>query len=464
MGISMDKNTITNYFQNSKNHALAGKTRSYEWRLSALKKLRKGIIQYEDEILNALKKDLGKNSFEGYVSEVAFVVHDIEHTIKKLKKWMKPKRVSSPMLQWPCRSYIHYEPLGTVLIISPWNYPFQLLMAPLVGALAAGNNAILKPSEVASATAEICEKIISDTFLPEEVLVVQGAVEETTTLLELPFDHIFYTGNGVVARIVMEKAAKNLVPITLELGGKSPCMVLGDNDLELVGRRIAWGKFFNTGQTCVAPDYVLVEKNKKDELLKHIRSALDMFYTKNPKESPDYGKIINERHWDRISNLISPSDVLIGGDKERETRYIAPTLVNADLESPVMKEEIFGPVLPILEVESVDEALGIVHKFDKPLACYLFSKDSDIEGRVVNEISSGGLCVNDSLVHLSSQTLPFGGVGESGLGRYHGEFSFLTFSHQKSVMKRFQVLDLLLRYPPYLGKLPIIRKALKYLG
>ncbi|MCP4913927.1 MAG: aldehyde dehydrogenase family protein [Oligoflexia bacterium] len=460
----MDRNTITDYFKSSKNHSLSGKTKSYEWRLSALKKLRKGILQYETEILKALQKDLGKSDFEGYVSEVAFVVLDIEHTIKKLKKWMKPKRVSSPMLQWPCRSYIHYEPLGTVLIISPWNYPFQLLMAPLVGALAAGNNAILKPSEVASATAQICEKIISDSFLPEEVMVIQGAVEETTALLELPFDHIFYTGNGMVARIVMEKAAKNLVPVTLELGGKSPCMVLGENDLELVGRRIAWGKFFNTGQTCVAPDYILVEKNQKDELLKHIKNALEFFYTKNPKESPDYGRIINERHWDRITGLYKAEDVLIGGEAQREEHYIAPTLVHADLNSPVMKEEIFGPVLPILEVENVNEALSIVHKFDKPLACYLFSKDSEIEARVVNEISSGGLCVNDSLVHLSSQTLPFGGVGESGLGRYHGEFSFLTFSHQKSVMKRYQILDLLLRYPPYLGKLPIIRKVLNYIG
>ncbi|MDC1173754.1 aldehyde dehydrogenase [Bacteriovoracaceae bacterium] len=457
----MEESQIQTLFQNSKTFANTGISHSYEWRVEALKRLEKVILLYEKEIIEALRLDLGKSEFEGYVSEVGFTLSEISHTIKKLKKWMRPKKVSSPLIQFPCRSYINFEPLGTVLIIAPWNYPFNLLMAPLIGALSAGNNAILKPSEISVHTSKICEKIISDAFTPEEVIVIQGEVKETTALLELPFDHIFYTGNGSVGRIVMEKAAKNLVPVTLELGGKSPCMVLGENDLEIVGRRIAWGKFFNAGQTCVAPDYIIVEKKKKSALEEAIKNGLNSFYGKEVKSSPDYGRIINERHWNRLKHIIDESEVSYGGDGDKSQKYISPTLINADSSSASMKDEIFGPLLPIVTVENTAEAIEFINSSDKPLACYLFTKDKSVENTVVKKVSSGGLCINDSLVHLSSQTLPFGGVGESGMGRYHGRYSFETFSHQKAVMKRYQIFDILVRYPPYLGKLKIIKWLLK---
>jgi aldehyde dehydrogenase (NAD+) len=349
-----------------------------------------------------------------------------------------------------------------VLVISPWNYPFQLLISPLVGALAAGNTAILKPSEVAQRTSNVIAELVPKYFKEDVVSVVEGAVDETQALLDLPFHHIFYTGNSHVGRIVMEKAAKHLCPVTLELGGKSPCFIDKNNDLDLVGKRLAWGKFFNTGQTCVAPDYVLVEAGVKDRLVTSINKALAEFFPNGAKNSEDYGKIINERHFDRLISYIDETEVLSGGKSDRDNLFIEPTILSSKATSPSMKDEIFGPILPIIEVASYKEAKDFIRSRPHPLAAYAFSKDSHLLEDFSNSITSGGMCLNDSLVHLTSENLPFGGVGESGMGSYHGKRSFDIFSHHKSVMKRGWFPDLPVRYPPYKGKLGFVRKLLSW--
>lgn len=454
---------ISNLFTEQKTYFNKGLTRSFESRKQSLLKLKKIIIENEAIIHEALRLDLGKPIFESFVGETNFVVHDIDTTLKKLHKWMKPKRVKSPLLQFPVKSYIVSEPLGAVLILSPWNYPFQLLLSPLVGALAAGNTAILKPSELAPATSKCVKKLISENFDEGLVAVVEGDIPETTELLEHPFDHIFYTGNGMVAKIIMAAAAKNLTPVTLELGGKSPCVVAGNLDIDLVSKRIVWGKFFNTGQTCVAPDYILVEKKHKSNLIKGLKKYITEFYTSSPISSPDYGRIINERHFSRISGLIENETVIEGGDVDKSEKYISPTLVESSYDSPIMSDEIFGPVLPIIEIEKFTDSIDYIRKNPKPLAAYLFSSDKAYQEEFVEKVSSGGMTLNDSIVHLSSEHLPFGGVGPAGMGNYHGEFSFNCFSHKKAVMKRYLFLDISVRYPPYLGKLKLIRWIFKYL-
>jgi acyl-CoA reductase-like NAD-dependent aldehyde dehydrogenase len=375
---------------------------------------------------------------------------------------MKKKRVKSPFLQFPARSYIVPEPLGVVLVISPWNYPFQLLISPVVGALAAGNTAILKPSEAAQSTSKVIAELVPKYFDKSVVSVVEGAVAETQALLDLPFHHIFYTGNSHVGRIVMEKAAKHLCPVTLELGGKSPCFIDKDNDIDLVGKRLAWGKFFNTGQTCVAPDYVLVEGSVKDKLVNSIKKALLEFFPEGAKNSPDYGRIINERHFDRLLGYMDQSEVISGGNTERESLFIEPTLLNSSASSPSMKDEIFGPILPIIEVADYKEAKNFIRSRPHPLAAYAFSKNNELLEDFTSSVTAGGMCLNDSLVHLTSEHLPFGGVGESGMGSYHGKRSFDIFSHHKSVMKRGWFPDLSVRYPPYKGKLGLVRKLLSW--
>lgn len=441
-----------------------GKTQSLEYRLYLLAKLKKVISENETLIGEALKQDLNKPELEAYVSETGFVLEEINYAIKKLHKWIKPRRVKSPVLQQPCRSFIKKEPLGTVLIIGPWNYPFQLILAPLVGAIAAGNTAILKPSELAPATSKLIKEIFHENFARGEISVIEGAIDETNYLLDEKFDYIFYTGSGMVGKIIMEKAAKHLTPVTLELGGKSPCMIFGDLDLNLVARRIAWGKFINGGQTCVAPDYVLIEKKNKDRFVTEMKAVIREYYGENPAQSPDYCRIINEHHFKRLASQIIKEDVLIGGETDESQRYIAPTVLNANEDSPIMSEEIFGPLLPIVTVKDVGAALNIINKKPKPLALYLFTNDSKLENVISTATSSGGLLINDTIVHLTNNRLPFGGVGASGIGAYHGKFSFDIFSHNKSVMKRYLMLDVALRYPPYFGKLKIIRWLMKYFG
>lgn len=460
---AMSETKIKELFETQKNHFLDGKTSSLDSRLEALNSLISLIEDNEHQIFEALGKDLGKSNFESYIGETGYVVNEARHARRRLKKWMKKRRVSSPLLQFPARSYIQPEPLGVTLIISPWNYPFQLLFSPLVGALAAGNTAIIKPSEIASNVSTLVAELVPKYFKKELLAVVEGAVEETTSLLKQNFDYIFYTGNEFVGKIVMEAAAKNLTPVTLELGGKSPCALFEVHNMELAVRRIVWGKYFNSGQTCVAPDYLLIKKGKKEEFVELFKKVINEFYV-DPKNSPDYGRIASPRHFERLESMLAEEKVLLEYGKDKERLYMGPVLVEANDFSSSMDSEIFGPILPIIEFESFKDAISFVRKRPKPLASYVFSDTDNNINLWQSQVSSGGLCINDTVVHLSSENLPFGGVGPSGMGSYHGRKSFDTFSHLKSVMKRYLFWDLPVRYPPYGGKLSLIRKIFRLFG
>ncbi len=439
-----------------------GKTRDAAFRIAQLKKLRASIKEMEPEILAALKKDLNKSDFEGYTSEVGFVYEELNHTLKHMQRWMRPKAVGTPMLYQPSQSKIYMQPKGTVLIIGPWNYPFQLLLAPLVGSIAAGNTAVVKPSEIAVATAEVVTKLIGKTFSPDYCGVVDGGVAETTALLKERFDHIFFTGSIPVGKIVMRAAAEHLTPVTLELGGKSPCLVDKDTDLAVTARRIAWGKFFNAGQTCIAPDYLLAPKSLKRDLLQAIKKEVQTFFGDDPAASPDYGRIVTPRHFDRLVGMLGKGEVVTGGQHDREKLYIAPTVVDGvGIDHKLMEDEIFGPILPVLEYETLDEALAIIKQRPTPLACYVFTNRKGFEERVINEVSFGGGCINNALVHIANPNLPFGGVGTSGMGAYHGQDSFDVFSHKKAVVKSSFMMDVKLKYPPYGNRLSLIRKFMR---
>ena len=451
-------NEQRNYF-NSK------ATLSYTFRLEQLKKLRALVANNEQKIMDALHADLRKSSFEAYGTEVGFILGEIDHTIKHLKKWMKPKRVGTPLFHAIGSSKIYSDPYGVTLIVSPWNYPFQLLIGPLIGAMAAGNTAVLKPSELAPQTAKLVNEMIITTFEKKYINVVMGAVEESKALLEQRFDYIFFTGGVEIGRYVYQCAAKHLTPVTLELGGKSPCFVDENINLEVTSRRILWGKFTNVGQTCVAPDYLLVDEKIKDKLITTMRTHLKEFFGENPQLSVDYGRIINERHFDRIIGLIQTDKITIGGKTDRSDLYISPTILDDVTSSdPIMNQEIFGPVLPIMTYKNVDEAINFVNQREKPLAFYIFSENNAYAEKVLSETSGGGGCVNDTLMHLGNVNLPFGGVGESGIGAYHGGSSFDTFSHKKSVHKKSTITDLKIRYAPYKNNLPILKKLMKWLN
>ena len=439
-----------------------GKTKSYEFRVGNLKKLENSIRANETEILKALKDDLNKSETEGYISEIGFLYEEIRFALKHLKKWMKPQRVSTPVTQWPGRSYIFSEPLGSVLIIAPWNYPFQLGISPLIGAIAAGNCAVIKPSEVSSHTGRVIEKLIFETFPREYISVVLGGVETSQALIAQPWDHLFFTGGTEIGKKVAMEAAKTLTPVTLELGGKSPCILDQDIDWEVAAKRIVWGKFFNAGQTCVAPDYVLLPQGTADRFLPLLKTAIEKFFTATPETSPDYGRIVSCGHYDRLKKYLSRGQVAIGGVCKEEERFISPTvLTQVSWQDEVMREEIFGPILPLLEYESLEQALGEIESRAKPLALYFFSSDQEKIRSVLNRLSFGGGCINDTLVHLANPKLPFGGVGESGIGRYHGKYSFDTFSHQKGVVERSFWGDVALRYPPYQNHLKLFKKIMR---
>jgi aldehyde dehydrogenase (NAD+) len=428
----------------------SGRTRPLAWRVKQLENLIRFTKECDREIYEALRLDLGKPQLEAHTTEVNFVRAEADYTLKHLAEWMRPERVSTPLVTQPGKGFIYKDPLGVVLIIAPWNYPFQLCVGPLVGALAAGNAAVLKPSEVAPHTSALIAKRIPQYFDPSAVKVVEGGVAETTALLEERWDHIFYTGNGSVGRIVMAAAAKHLTPVTLELGGKSPTYVDASADLDVAARRICWGKFSNAGQTCVAPDYILAHAAIHDGLIQRLRSTIRDFYGADPKQSGDFGRIINERHHRRVMKLVGSGEVVVGGEGDESTRYIAPTVLkDVSPESPVMQEEIFGPVLPVLKVSGVDEAIRFINGRDKPLALYVFTGDDSIAEDVLERTSAGGVTVNHTLLHLGAPELPFGGVGESGMGAYHGKSSFDLFSHKKSVLKKPTFLDPSLMYPPY---------------
>jgi len=430
-----------------------GETFSYQYRIEALKKLKESIIKHEAEIADALQKDLGKSATESYLSEIGMLLEDISYTLKHLGSWMKPKRQSTPMTISPASSKIVNCPYGVVLVIAPWNYPILLSLQPLVGALAAGNCCVLKPSELAPASADIIEKIVKELFPENYAAVVNGGVEVSKALLEQQFDYIFYTGNTNVGRIVMEKAAKYLTPVTLELGGKSPVVVSRNANLRLAARRIVFGKLMNLGQTCVAPDYVLVEREIHDQFVALLKEEIVKMYGKQPLNNKAYGKIINRRHYDRVCNLIDKDKVVFGGKRDEASLRIEPTILdNVAPQDAVMAEEIFGPVLPIITIENLDEAFLFIQQRPHPLALYIFTEKKAEEDRFVDGLLFGGGCVNDVIVHLSNPNLPFGGIGPSGLGEYHGKATYDTFTHKKSIVKSATWIDMPLRYPPYTEK------------
>ncbi|MEG4806278.1 aldehyde dehydrogenase [Microcoleus sp. F8-D3] len=450
---------VSDIIQQQRQFFATGKTKDVDFRIEQLKKLKSAIELNQSRIVDAVKADLGRPEFEAYL-EIASI-GEVNYALKNLKSWVKRRKVPASIDQFPASARIYPEPLGVVLIIGPWNYPFQLMISPLVGAIAAGNCAILKPSEIASHTSEVIADMISKTFDPAYVAAVEGGVEISQQLLAEKFDHIFFTGGTKIGRIVMESAAKNLTPVTLELGGKSPCIVDSDIHIEYTAKRIAWGKFLNAGQTCIAPDYLLVYRKVKPDLMAAIKTSIQEFYGDDPQKSPDYSRIINQRQLERLSAFIKDGEIVVGGQVKPDDRYIAPTVIdNVSWDSPVMQDEIFGPILPVLEYDDFGEAIAQINSRPKPLALYLFSKNKEKQQRVLQETSSGGVCINDTVMQVGVTDLPFGGVGDSGIGTYHGKASFDTFSHYKSVLQKSFLLDLKWRYAPYKGKLDLIKKII----
>jgi aldehyde dehydrogenase (NAD+) len=431
----------------------SGMTRSLEWRRSQLRQIQRMLKEGEEELLAALATDLGKPTLEGWAADIGLVSAEIDYLHDHLAEWMKPEKVRVPMVAQPGKATIVAEPLGVALVIAPWNYPVQLSVLPMAAALAAGNAVVVKPSELAPTVSAALAGLVPRYLDERAVAVVEGAVDETTALLEQRWDHIFYTGNGRVGRIVMAAAAEHLTPVTLELGGKSPVIVDRDANLAVAARRIAWGKFANAGQTCVAPDYALVHEAVAEDLMDQLTRAVDRFYGGDPRKSPDYGRIVNGSHFRRLSGLIDGGGydrLVFGGEREEAARYIAPTvLAGVAADAPVMGEEIFGPILAVRTVADMDEAMAEVNAGDKPLALYAFTESKRTAERIVAGTSSGGVCVNGTVLHLGVPGLPFGGVGESGMGAYHGRTGFDTFSHRKAVLTRPSRPDLPVAYPPY---------------
>lgn len=420
------------------------------------------LEENEDELLEALRLDLGKPRVEGYVTDIAFVLSELRLMVRNLEKWNAPVRVRTPLASLPGRSRRVPQPLGVVLVIAPWNYPVQLLLVPAAGAIAAGNAVVMKPSEISSHTSNLLARLVPRYMDARAVAVVEGGVPETTELLEQRFDHIFYTGNGTVGRVVMTQAAKHLTPVTLELGGKSPAIVDSSARLDVTARRIAWGKWLNAGQTCVAPDYVLVERSRELALVEELTKCIGDFYGSDPRLSDSYGRIVSDRHFDRLVAMLGDGTVATGGHSVREERYIAPTvLTNVATDAKLMSEEIFGPLLPIIPVNDISEAIRFVRSRPHPLALYVFSENDRAIDRVVGETSSGGVTVNGTLLHLTNPNLPFGGIGESGMGAYHGMTGVRVFQHLKPVLSRGTRPDPSIAYPPYTkAKLRIIRRLL----
>lgn len=455
---------IRDKFNNSKAFFNTHKTKNLKFRKQQLKLLSKNIKNHENELLDALYKDLGKSKVEAYATEIGMLLKSIKLMRKELKNWSKTKQTDTPLYLFPTKSYIKKEPYGTVLIIGPFNYPVQLVFEPLIGAIAAGNTAIVKPSELTTHVAIVIRDIIEDTFDETYVSVVEGGIEETQTLLSLPFDYIFFTGSEKVGKIVYEAAARKLIPVTLELGGKSPVIVDDTANIKVASERISFGKFTNAGQTCVAPDYILVQRKVKNDLIKALKKTITEFYGENIEKSPDFGRIVNQKHFNRLNDLIQihKDNVVFGGNSSKEDLYIEPTLLdNITNDNKIMKEEIFGPILPIITYDNFDEVLEIIQSKSKPLSLYLFSEDENMTHRVLEELSFGGGAINDTLMHLANPNLPFGGVGSSGIGQYHGKYSFDTFSHMKSYTFKSTRLESSLFFPPYKGKFKYIKTFFK---
>ena len=429
---------------------LKGDTFSLRFRQQALDRLKSAILKYEQELLDALHTDLGKSASEAYMCEVGLTLSEISHMRKHLCRWARTERKLTPLTNFAAKSMIKKDPYGVVLIMSPWNYPVLLSLEPLVGAIAAGNTVVLKPSAYSPATTEVITKLISETFPPEYITVVKGGRAENQSLLEQKFDYIFFTGGVEVGKMVMHKAAEHLTPLTLELGGKSPCFIHHTANLRLAARRIVFGKYLNCGQTCIAPDYVLVEESVHDTFVKMLIEEEKKMYGSDALANPNYGKIINSKHFDRIRGLIDVKKIVLGGRSDANTLRIEPTILDHVLPTdPVMQEEIFGPVLPVLTVRDAGEAFDFIQDRPHPLALYLFTQDKRTECLFTERLAFGGGCVNDTIIHIATNNLPFGGVGNSGMGSYHGRKSFDTFTHEKSIVKKYTWLDLVLRYQPY---------------
>lgn len=451
-------------FKNQKEFFESGKTINVDYGIKNLKKLNDIIKKNEDKILSELKKDLGKSNFEGYVTEVGILYDDINFHIKNVKKWSSEEKRKSPIVYYPSKSYIYKEPYGVTLIIGPFNYPFQLVIAPLIGAISAGNTAIIKPSENSRNIALLLEKLINENFPEEYLRVVNplGGKETVSLLLDKPFDYIFFTGSVRVGKLVMQKAAQHLTPVTLELGGKSPCIVDSDAKLKLAAKRIVWGKFLNAGQTCVAPDYLCVHKSVKDELLKLIINEIMIQFGENVRNSEDYPRIVNKSSLERLSGYLNDGKIYYGGNIDEDNLYMEPTLIiKPDLNSPLMSDEIFGPILPILVYEDLDNVIKFINHREKPLALYYFSESKKKIKYVLTSTTSGGVTINDTIIHVANPNLPFGGVGNSGVGKYHGKESFETFTHNKSVMKRGTFIEFNIRFAPYKNKLNLVKRIMK---
>lgn len=426
-----------------------GVTKTYAFRLEQLKRLKAAMEKYDKPIVDALYKDLRKSAQEAYTTEHTITLADLDFAIKSLKSWMEPQRVPTPLFFMPAKSRLHAEPYGVTLTIAPWNYPYKNLLGPIIGAMAAGNTMILKPSELAPATSKAIADMVEEFFAPEYMAVVQGGAQETQDLLQERFDFIMFTGGTEIGRIIYQAAAKHLTPVALELGGKSPCIVDSDVNLEVAAKRITWGKYTNAGQICIAPDYIFVQKSIKDKFVALIKQNITEFYGTDPKQSPDYGRIISPRHFERIKNLID-GDIVAGGHTDASEKYIAPTVIdNVTPASKVMQEEIFGPIMPIIEYDKVDEVINHINKGSKPLALYIFSNNASFRNNIVNQTSSGAVVINDVLLHAGHPYLPFGGVGHSGMGAYNGKISFDTYSHNKGVLTRSFMFDVKQRYAPF---------------
>jgi len=455
---------ISELLQSQKNYFNTGATKTVSFRKQALKRLKTELVKREKETIEALAKDFNKPAFESVLTETSVVLSDLDLMIKNITKWAKPKRVRPVLLNFPSTDRLYAEPYGQTLIIAPWNYPYQLAIAPMVAAIAAGNTVVLKPSELTPNTAKLLKNIVSNVFKPEHVVVVEGDAEKASKLLEQRWDYIFFTGSVNVGKIVAKAAAKHLTPVTLELGGKNPCIVDESANIKLAAKRIVWGKFLNAGQTCIAPDYILIDKSVKKVFYKAMQNEINKAYSKSPIQSKDFCRIVNQKHFERLAKMLENQNCIIGGQTQAKTLYISPTLIDEPkLNSKVMKDEIFGPILPVISYNKSQEIDTIISKYHKPLSLYIFSTNSDRAKQIIEKFSFGGGCINDTVIHFANHRLPFGGVGYSGIGAYHGKLSFDTFSHKKAVVKKGNWLDLPVRYAPYKDKLDRVRTMLKWL-
>ncbi|GGG33278.1 aldehyde dehydrogenase [Dokdonia pacifica] len=455
---------IPSLIDSQRTYFTTGKTIAISSRIQVLKKLYKSVKKNEEAIHKALYSDFKKPIYESISSETGIVYRELRLAIKELEFWARPKKVKGSLLNFPSKDYLYYEPYGTTLIIAPWNYPYQLALTPLIGAIAAGNTVVIKPSELTPATSQVIEIIISEVFTPEYIAVVQGAIPETTELLAQRWDYIFFTGSVFVGKIVAQAAAKHLTPTTLELGGKNPCVIDASVNIALVAKRIVWGKFLNAGQTCVAPDYILIDASIKDSFLKELEKEIALAYGKDPSTSPDFARIINEKNFDRLTKMLEDAPIAFGGKIDRNQLYIAPTIIdNPSIDSFVMEDEIFGPILPVIPYQTKADIEAIIDRYEKPLSGYIFSRKRSFTNWFLSRFSFGGGAVNDTVIQFANEALPFGGVGHSGVGSYHGKHTFLTFSHTKAIVKKGNWLDLPVRYAPYKGKNNLLKAVLKWL-